>query len=84
MINKLNNQVQINQIEASYTKCYNTNKDVLTILTILTDNYIINNYSFIDNLQNLGHCNVYKPIDNEFNTIINYFIVFFTIMCVYD
>ena len=73
MVNKLNNQEQINQIEASYTKCYNTNKDVLTILTILTDNYIIDNYFVIDNLQKLGHCNVYKPIDKEFNTIINYF-----------
>ena len=70
-INKL--IYQINELESSYETCYNTNKDILSLLQILSKNSKCRN-SIVNIIQNLNcdNCENCATIEDVINYLKNY------------
>ena len=71
-INKLT--YQINELESSYETCYNTNKDILSLLQILSKNSKCRN-SIVNIIQNLNcdnceNCATIEDVINYLKTMI--------------
>ena len=61
------------EIQIEYKKCIDRNSNIVKFVKILTDNYHFDNKIMYKNMYKLTLLNLYKPIDEKENTVLNYF-----------
>ena len=72
----LKNKYNTKEVNFAYEKCIKRNRNILTFIQVLLDNYKFDNYTMYSNIKRNTFLNIYRHIDtkdNNISSIIDYF-----------